>query len=100
MIGFGEEDLKKMNDVIKIMEVANANNVENLITKIDISDKKNYTIYLEKENKIAYLGEASDLNTRFLYIKSILKEQQGKTGKIFVDMDLNSEYVYFREENI
>lgn len=100
MTDCGQEDLKKMNSVIKIMEVAKANNLENLITKIDISDKKNYTIYLESENKIAYLGEGFDLNTRFLYIKSVLKEQKGKTGKIFVDMDLNSEYVYFREENI
>lgn len=100
MTDCGQEDLKKMNMVIKIMDIAKANNLKKLITKIDISDKKNYTIYLEKENKIAYLGEGTDLNTRFLYIKSILKEQKGKTGKIFVDMDLNAEYVYFREENI
>lgn len=92
-----ESDLKKLNIVIKIMETATNNDIANLITKIDISNEENYTIYLENEGKIAYLGNGLDLNTRFLYIKAILKEQQGKKGEIFVDMDLNSEYVYFRE---
>ena len=90
-------DLEKMNTVIKIMKTAKANELESLITKIDTSDKNNYTIYLEVENKIAYLGNGEELNTRFLYIKSILKEQQGKKGEIFVNVDLNQEYVYFRE---
>lgn len=92
-----ESDLKKMNIVIKIMNVASNNELANLITKIDISDEKNYTIYLDTESKIAYLGNANELNTRFLYIKAILKEQQGKSGEIFVNTDLNSEYVYFKE---
>lgn len=92
-----ESDLEKMNMVIKIMEIASHHHMENGITKIDVSQDKNYAIHFEKEGKIAYLGEGSELNTRFLYIKSILKEQQGKKGEIFVNMDLNSEYVYFRE---
>ena len=96
-----EKDLIKMNMVIKIMETANNHNLENLITRIDISNEENYTIYLDSNlNKIAYLGNGSDLNTRFLYIKAILKEQEGKSGEIFVNVDLNSEYVFFREENI
>lgn len=92
-----EPDLQKMNMVIKIMEIAKNHEMENLITKIDISNEKNYTIYLDTEGKVVYLGDGTDLNTRFLYIKAILKEQQGKTGEIFVNVDLNSEYVYFRE---
>lgn len=92
-----EVDLHKMNKVVQIMEIAKNQNMENLMTKIDISNEKNYTIYLDTEQKIAYLGDGTDLNTRFLYIKAILKEQQGKAGEIFVNVDLNSEYVYFRE---
>lgn len=95
-----EKDLIKMNIVIKIMETAHNHNLENLIAKIDISNEENYTIYLDTKGKIAYLGNGSDLNTRFLYIKAILKEQEGKNGEIFVNVDLNSEYVYFKEENI
>lgn len=94
-----ETDLQKMNMVIKIMEMAKNQEIQNLITKIDISNEKNYTIYLDAERKIAYLGDGTDLNTRFLYIKAILKEQQGKAGEIFVNVDLNSEYVYFAEKN-
>lgn len=92
-----ENDLHKMNMVIKIMNTAENNNIKNLITSIDVSDEKNYTIYLDGEQKKAYLGDGQELNTRFLYIKSILKEQKGKPGEIFVNVDLNSEYVYFRE---
>lgn len=92
-----DDDLKKINTVIKIMKTAVNHDIANLITKIDVSNEKNYTIYLDTEGKIAYLGDGSDLNTRFLYVKSILKEQQGKNGEIFVNMNLNSEYVYFRE---
>lgn len=92
-----ENDLKKMNMVIKIMNIAENNNLKNLITGIDVSNEKNYTIYLDGEQKKAYLGDGQELNTRFLYIKSILKEQKGKKGEIFVNVDLNSEYVYFRE---
>ena len=75
-----DADLQKMSMVIKIMEMAKSQQMENLMTKIDISNEKNYTIYLDTERKIAYLGDGSDLNTRFLYIKAILKEQQGKAG--------------------
>lgn len=94
-----EMDLNKMKMVVKIMEIAKNHEMENLITKVDISDEKNYTIYLDTEGKIAYLGDGNELNTRFLYIKAILKKQQGKKGEIFVNVDLNSEYVYFKEEN-
>lgn len=95
-----EMDLAKINVVIKIMETAAHHSLENLITKIDISNEENYAIYFDTEGKIAYLGNGTELNTRFLYIKGILKEQQGKTGKIFVGMDLNWEYAYFSEEPI
>ena len=47
------EDLEKLNDVLKIMEAASSsgNNLKNLITKIDISDKSNYILNLKKQKK-------------------------------------------------
>ena len=95
-----EDDLGKIKMVDKILEIASQQKMDNLITKIDISNQEDYAIHLDSEGKIAYLGNGAELNTRFLYIKAILKEQQGKTGKIFVNVDLNSEYVYFSEEQI
>lgn len=89
-------DLKKMNMVIKIYETAKDNDLGDLISKIDISNPKNYTIVLEKEGKTVYLGDCSDLNTRIIYLKAILEANEGKSGTIFLNVDLNKEKVYFR----
>ena len=90
------EDLKKMNMVIKIYETAKASEISELITKIDISNPKNYTIGLEGEGKTVFLGDCSDLNTRIIYLKAILDANKGKNGTIYLNVDLNTEKVYFR----
>lgn len=90
------EDLKKMDMVIKIYEATKSNELGHLISKIDISDDKNYTIILETEGKKVYLGDCSDLNTRILYLKAILEKSPGKKGEVFLNVDLNSQNVYFR----
>lgn len=45
------EDLEKLGTVLKIMESASVNDIGNLVTRINISDKQNYTIVLEGEKK-------------------------------------------------
>ena len=90
------DDLQKMNMVIKIFETAKTSGIGDLITKIDISNSKNYTIGLEGEGKIVYLGDCSDLNTRIIYLKAILDANQGRSGEVFLNVDLNTEKVYFR----
>ena len=90
------EDLKKMNMVIKIFETASSNQIGNLITKIDISDVENYTLILETEGKIVYLGDCSELNTRILYLKEILVQEQGISGELFLNEDLNEQKVHFK----
>lgn len=94
------DDLKKMNNVIKIYDSATANELNELITKIDISNSKNYTIELETKGKIVYLGDCedyADLKNRMLYLKALLEQSDGKKGEIFLNVDLNSERIYFRE---
>ena len=93
-----EDDLKKMNTVIKIFEIAKSNDLSDLITKIDISDTKNYIIILENEGKKVYLGDCSDsdLNTKMLYLKSIIDASQGRAGDVYLNVDLNSQKVYVR----
>lgn len=93
-----EEDLEKLGIVLKIMESASVNEIANLITKIDISDKQNYTIILEGEKKTVYLGYASNLSTRMLYLKAILTEERGIEGEIFINGDLNKNNAYFRRK--
>lgn len=92
------DDLKKLDIVNRIYEVSNNNEILALISKIDISDSKNYTLYLESEKKTVYLGDCSDLNTRILYVKAILEQESGIAGEIFVNVDLNEDNVFFREK--
>lgn len=92
-----KEDLEKMNIVIKIYEIAKINNLANLITKIDISNEKNYTIILKSEGKTVYLGDGSDLNARMIHLITILEKTKGKKGEIFLNVDLNTQKTYFRE---
>ena len=92
-----DEDLKKLNMAMKIIDIANSNDFSNLITRIDISDPSNYTIYLDTVSKIAYLGDGNDLNTKMLYVKAIVKANEGKSGEIVLNIDLNIENPYFRE---
>ena len=92
------EDLKKMETVLKIMETAKSNEIEKMITKIDISDEKNYTLILEGEGKTAYLGDVSNINTRIQYLKLIIEKEQGKRGEVFINKDVNTDGAIFREE--
>lgn len=90
-------DLEKMSTIIKIMEVAQNNDIANLITRIDIENDQNYKILFESEQKVAYLGDETDLSTKILSIKAILDKERGTAGEIFVNMDLKNNYPTFRQ---
>ena len=94
------EDLEKLNDVLKIMEAASSsgNNLKNLITKIDISDKSNYILNLKKQKKQIYFGDATNLSTKMLWIDQILGEEKKSEGILYLNMDLNTDRPYFREK--
>lgn len=92
------DDLKKMKAVLKIMETARSNEIEKMITKIDINNDRNYTLILEGEGKTAYIGDASNINTRIQYLKLVIEKEQGKRGEVFVNQDVNTEGAIFREE--
>ena len=69
-----------------------------MITKIDVSNNRNYTLILEGEQKTVYLGDCSDLNTKMLYLNGILNQTKNLAGEIFLNMDLNTDDAYFREK--
>lgn len=92
-----KEDLKKLGTVLKIMAAANLKNIDTLITTIDITNDGNYTLYFETEQKTAYLGDCSDLETRMLYLVTILEKERGNPGEIFVNINLNTDNAFFRE---
>ena len=93
-----QEDLEKLETVIRIISSAQSNGIANLITSIDISDSNNYTLYLESEKKTVYLGDCSNLGTRILYLIGILENEKDHEGEIFINMNLNTDYPFFREK--
>lgn len=92
------QDLEKLEDVIKIRNAAKEYNLDDKLTSIDISNKNEYSIYLEEEKKKAYLGDKSNLSNKLLYVNAIIEQEKGKTGEIFTNGDLNNKFrVYFKE---
>ena len=94
-----EEDLEKLNDVLKIMEATSSgeNKIENLITEINISDSSNYILTLSKEKKQVYLGDVTDLSTKILWLNQFIEREKKNEGIIYLNMNLNEDMPYFRE---
>ena len=93
-----ENDLEKLNTVLRITTSAKTNQFDSLITSINIEDSNNYKLYLDTEQKTVYLGDCTNLDTRMLYVKAILDKEKGIAGEIFVDMNLNEKYPFFRQK--
>lgn len=93
-----KDDLERLDTVLKILEAAENKEIANLITQINIQNKKNYIMILESEDKTIYLGECSDLSTQMLYVKEMIKREKNIEGDFFVDMDLNTANPVFREK--
>ena len=94
-----EEDLEKLNDVLKIMEATSSgeSKIENLITEINISDSSNYILTLSKEKKQVYLGDVTDLSTKILWLNQFIEREKKNEGIIYLNMNLNEDMPYFRE---
>ena len=93
------DDLKRLEKVIRIMNAAKDANLDGQVTTIDISDENEYSIYLNDEKKTVYLGDASNLSNKMLYVQAIIEQEKGKEGEIFVNGDLNNKFhPYFREK--
>lgn len=95
-----KNDLIRLENVLKIVEAIDSNGITAKVNRIDMSNKQNYTLYLEEENKIVYLGDASHLSSRMLYIKVALEDTRGLEGEIYANGDLEKEKVFFREKQL
>ena len=93
------EDLSKLEQVIRIMNATKDSGLDGQVTSIDISDENNYSIYLNEEKKRVYLGDGNNLSNKMLYVQAIIEQEKGKEGEIFLNGDLNSGFnPYFREK--
>jgi len=86
-----EEDLERLETVLKIMDSISLNGITEKVTKIDISSKQDYKLTFEEEGKTAYLGDASDISTRIWRLKAILQQEKGKNGEIFINGEIRKE---------
>ena len=93
-----ENDLEKLNTVLKITAAAKVNEIDSLITTINVEDSSNYTLFIETEQKTVYLGDCTSLDTRMLFVKTILEKEKNHAGEIFVNMNLNEKNPFFREK--
>ncbi len=87
------EDLERLNTVLKITEAMQNTEILDKLTSIDISDKNNYIIKMEKERKTVYLGDSSNINDRVLMLKEILIKEANFAGQVFMQ-DLNKIYFH------
>ena len=94
------EDLKKLGDVLKIVEASISNDIYNLITKIDITNQNDYILTLQKKKKVVYLGDTSNLSTKMLWILTFNELEGNTEGEIILNMNLNDENnkPYFRKK--
>lgn len=93
------EDLEKIETVIQIMNICRNYELEQKVSTIDITNKSNYIIYMEEEKKTIYLGDESNLSNKMLYVPTILEENQGKEGTIYLNGDINNDFKpRFREK--
>lgn len=96
------DDLEKLSVAIKIMQEAQSNNEEEinaaeLITRIDIENKQNYKIIFESEQKVAFIGDGTKLDSKMTWIKKIIKKENGVAGEIFFNITQNSDTPVFRQ---
>ena len=93
-----EEQLDKLENIIRINNMLKENNFEPKITSININDKNEYDIYIDQEQKTVHLGDASNLSNKIPFILAIIEAEKGNKGEIFIDGNLNDKFrPYFRK---
>ena len=97
-----EANINRLKNVEIITQVAKSNGVNNMITRFDMSNDSNIIIDIASEGKRVFLGNFVDdmsLNVKFFWLKTIMEQEKGKVGIIYLNVDLNKNKVVFREQN-
>ncbi len=97
-IRLNENDLNFLGIILKVMSIMKDYQMDSYIVKFDLSNSDDLIVTLNQKNKKVHFGDCSDLNTRVLYLKKILEDTKNEKGEIFINGDLNEDYVYFRKE--
>lgn len=86
-----EEDLVRLDDMIKIMDAIQNNDIQAKLTSVDITDSHNYILEFTEEKKKVMIGDSSDLSAKMAWINLFMSEKQNERGTIY----LNAKDVYF-----
>lgn len=89
------DDLKNLDNVIKIMESAKSVSLANIITEIDITDSTNYRLTISSEGKTVQFGDCSNVNIKLLKIQALIEKEKGVQGEIYFQ---DSDRTVFREK--
>lgn len=81
------DDLKKLDDIIKIIEISRNTPLANIITEIDISDSTDYRLTITSQNKTVRIGEMTNINIKLQMAGKIFEAEEGKTGEIYFQDD-------------
>ena len=95
-----KDDIEHLNIILKIVENSKNLDLYELISKI-IYKYNEYILYFPSSKKYAYLGNGTDITNKMLYVKTILKQEEKNSGRIFINGNLNDGFKpYFREEKV
>jgi len=95
------QDLSKLDTILKIVNYCKYNSIENKITNINVKNISNYTLIFGIDKKIAYLGDSSSITEKMTLIANILAAEKGKEGIIHASQEeLKRNRVYFSEKKI
>lgn len=95
------EDLIKLDTVLKVVNYCKYNSIESKLTSIDVSDTSNYILIFGEDGKMAYLGNSSSMTEKMTAVANILKAEKKKEGTIHADEDaLKRNRVYFSEKKL
>ena len=90
-----ENDLDKMENILHIQDEAQKIEIGTQIQQIDVQDE--YVVHIDNERIIINLGDATNLENKMYYVKAILKQEEGNSGTIFVNGNINEGFApYFR----
>ena len=93
------EDLIKLDTILKVTNYIKYNSVESKLTKVDATNEKNYILEFAEENKIAYIGDSSSITEKMTAVAKVLEAEKGKKGEIYANEEvLKKNRVYFKEE--
>ncbi len=90
-----QEDLKKLDIVLKITKAATSNEIYADISEINITDINNFILIMPGKDKTAQLGDSTSLDDKIAVLKQMVIKNEGIKGTAFL-MDINK--MYFKKE--